>query len=118
MRSPQTAHRSIASRLSVPGTAADVTAQAPTCHPQATAVALRVSRSATRGVSRLEDDPGGDAAGLDVGDRLVDVVERAPLADDARPARGMEVEDLAQVGARPDDRPDDGAAVEHGLEAR
>src|SRR5215204_6663244 len=39
----------------------------------------------------LEDDPGGDAPGLDVCDRLVNLVERARLADDRGLAGGVEL---------------------------
>ena len=56
---------------------------------------------------RLQDDAGGDAAGLDVGDRLVDVLQCAGLADDVRLAGAVQLEDLAQVVARADDRADD-----------
>ena len=58
-------------------------------------------------LARVEDDPRGDAAGLDVGDRLVDLLQRPDLADDVRLACGVQLEHLAQVGPRADDRADD-----------
>ena len=65
-----------------------------------------------------EDDPSSDASRFDVGDCLVDVVERACLADHLRPAGGVELEDLAEILPRADDRADDGDPVQHGLEDR
>src|SRR5512132_1073805 len=70
------------------------------------------------GRSGLEHDPRRDAPGLEVGDRLVDVVERAGLADDAGAASGVQRENLAQVGAGAYDRADNVDAVEHRLEDR
>jgi hypothetical protein len=68
--------------------------------------------------ARLEDDTGGDAPCLDVRHRVVHLVERPHLARDARLARRVQLEHLAQVGAGAHDRADDGDAVEHGLEDR
>src|SRR3954447_14767164 len=67
---------------------------------------------------QLEDDPRGYLPGLDLGHRLVDVLERPDFADHACLARPVEFEDLTQVGARPDDRPYDSDAVQDGLEDR
>ena len=69
-------------------------------------------------VLHLEDDAGGDSAGLDVGDGLVDLLERSGLADHAGLAGGVELEHLAQVLRGADDRADDRDAVEDGLEDR
>ena len=52
----------------------------------------RVCRSPLLG---LKDDAGGDPAALDVGDRLVDLVERANLTRDMGAARRVEFEHLA-----------------------
>ena len=43
----------------------------------------------------LEHDPRGDSAGLDVGDGLVDLVERSRFADHAGLAGGVKLEHLA-----------------------
>jgi hypothetical protein len=51
----------------------------------------------------LEHDSRGDSAGLYVGDRIVDLVKRSRLPDDACLAGGVEFEDLAQVVACADD---------------
>ena len=53
---------------------------------------------------------------LDVGDRLVDVGERPGLPDDARLPGRVQLEDLAKIDTRADDRADHGDAVENGLE--
>jgi hypothetical protein len=66
----------------------------------------------------LEHDASGDAAVLDVGDRLVDLLERADLARDVGAARRVELEHFAQLRPGADDRADDRDAVEHGLEDR
>ena len=44
---------------------------------------------------RLEHDPRGDSAGIDVGDRFVDLVERSGFADHAGLAGGVQFEHLA-----------------------
>ena len=49
-------------------------------------------------------------------DRFVDARERADLANDLRLAGGVQLEHLAQVGTRPDDRARDRDPVQHGLE--
>ena len=46
-------------------------------------------------VCRIEHDPRGDSAGLDVSNRLIDLVQRACLADHARFTGGVQFEHLA-----------------------
>ena len=67
---------------------------------------------------RLEHDPRGDSAGLDVGYGLVDLVERSRFADHACLAGRVKLEHLAQVFSCPDDRAHDRDPVEHGFEDR
>src|ERR1700688_3806136 len=68
--------------------------------------------------SESEHDARGDAPSFDVADRLVDRLQPADLADDLRLAGGVELEDLAQVGPRADDRTGDCYAAEDRFEDR
>jgi hypothetical protein len=56
---------------------------------------LRINGAAIRDGLWFEYDPCGDSAGLDVGDRLVDLVERSRFADHAGLAGGVQLEHLA-----------------------
>jgi hypothetical protein len=64
---------------------------------------LRINGAAIRDGLWFEYDPCGDSAGLDVGDRFVDLVERSCFADHAGLAGGVELEYLAQIGSCADD---------------
>ena len=65
---------------------------------------------------RFKDQAGPCLAVQDLGDGIVDAGPRPGLVNDPGPAGRVQVEDLEQVGAGADDRPDDRGAVEHGVE--
>jgi hypothetical protein len=66
----------------------------------------------------FEHDSRGDAAGRDVGDRLIDLVQPSGFPDHSGLAGGMQLEYFAQVLSGADDRADDRDAVQDGLEDR
>src|SRR5215218_6242390 len=68
--------------------------------------------------SELEDHPGRNRSGENVGDRFVDLVELAIDGDDLGASRGVQLEDIVKVIACSDDRADDGLAVQNGVEDR
>src|SRR4051794_37161220 len=65
-----------------------------------------MSTAGASGGLELEDNPCRDAPGLDVGDRLVVVVQRPGFADHVRLAGGVQLEDLADLPHRERDRGD------------
>src|ERR1022692_467068 len=76
----------------------------------------RESTDLGRCAGHVEDDPPGDPALEHVVDRLVDSAQRARLADHGCPSASMQVENLIEIFAGPDDGANDSDPVQDRFE--